>query len=183
MWNKEILMGFKTTALLVMIVMAFSCATQKELGNNANEVKLVITNSTPYCGGAAPTPEMEIPVEVPIPNSSFLLYSENEDGSRGKELKEIKTNEDGETTLYLPNGHYQLWLPTKKLSLEEFIKAESPDKGTDYSYQDRECFQAWREKVDFKFEVKSDSTISLSRPVRCYTGAHPCLKYTGPYHP
>lgn len=183
MLNKEILMGFKTIAFLVMIAMVFSCATQKELGNNANEVKLILFNASPYCGGAPPSPEMEIPRLVPIQNASFLLFSENEDGSRGKELKEIKTNEEGGSTLYLPDGNYQLWLPTKKLSLEEFIKAESPDKGQFYSYKDKECFQAWREKVDFKFEVKSDSTISLSRPIRCYTGEHPCLQYDGPYHP
>ena len=143
----------------------------------------VLTNLTPYCGGAAPTPDMEIPRRVPMENTSFLLYLENDDGSRGKELREIKTNAEGGSSIFLPNGNYQLWLPTKKLSLEDFIKAESPDRGGFYSYKDKECFQAWREKADFKFDVKSDSTIHLSQSVRCYTDAHPCLKYDGPYRP
>jgi hypothetical protein len=183
MWKKEILMGFRIVAVLLGVLLIFSCATQKELGNNAHEVRLELADANPYCGGAAPDPEMELPIYVPMSNASYLLYVENEDGSRGKELKEIKTNEEGVANLTLPKGKYQLWLPSKKLSLDDFIKAESPDRGQNYSYSDKECFQAWREKVDFTFEVKSDTTIALSRPTRCYTDAHPCLKYDGPYRP
>jgi hypothetical protein len=161
MLRKETLMDFRTLTFLVILSLSCSCATQKE----------------------SPDPDMILPVYEPLRNTPFLLFFENGDGSRGKELKEINTDLQGASLLYLPHGKYQLWRPTKKLGLDEFIKAESLDRGKFYSYKDKECFQAWRERADFKFEVWSDSTITLSRPTRCYTDDHPCLKYDGPFRP
>jgi len=176
-------MVFKVSQLVLAIPLIFSCATQKEVGANTNVITINLFNSIPYCGGAAPTPEMEIPRLEPLKDYVLILYSQNNDGSRGAELKEVKTDISGKITLNLPTGQYQLWLPTKKLSLEEFIKVESPDKGKNYIYKDKECFQAWKERADFSFKVKSDTTISLQYKNRCYMDTHPCLRYDGPYKP
>lgn len=178
-----ILMVFRKATLLVLIPIFYSCATQKELGNKAKEVVLYLNNAVPYCGGAAPSPEMVIPILEPIQNISFLLYAENVDGSRGRELKTIATDNEGKFLLYLPLGKYQLWRPSKKLNLDQFVKAESPEIGPFYSYNDKECFQAWRERADFIFDIRSDTTISLSRPINCYTFDNPCMLYIGPLRP
>ncbi|MGJ8660784.1 MAG: hypothetical protein ACSHXL_01975 [Bacteroidota bacterium] len=183
MLKKETLMVFKIATVLIAIPLIFSCATHKDLGSSAHEVEIALKNFIPYCGGAAPEPGVDMSRVEPLTNYSLILFAQNEDGSRGAELKEIKSNDVGSYNLNLPSGTYQLWLPTKKLSLEEFMKAESPDKGKDYIYQDKECFLAWKERADFTFEVASDTVISLQYSNRCYTDAHPCLKYNGPYRP
>jgi len=183
MLKTEILMVFRVSTLVLAIPFIFSCATQKELGTNANAVKLNLVNSIPYCGGAAPSHEIEIPRLEPLKDYALILYSQNDDGSRGAELKTVKTDVSGEIAINLPTGQYQLWLPTKKLSLEEFIKVESPDKDKNFSYKDKECFQAWKERADFSFYVKTDTIIFLQYKNRCYTYAHPCLRYDGPYKP
>ncbi len=183
MLKKEILMGFKMVTLLLATIVIISCASHKGIAIKAHTVKIELKNAIPYCGGAAPDPEMELVRLEPLPKYSLILYSENEDGSRGAELKEIKSDEEGAYNLNLPGGKYQLWLPTKKLSLEKFIVAESPDLGADYNYKDKECFLAWKERPDFSFEINSDTVVSLQYNPFCYTGSHPCLNYTGPYKP
>jgi hypothetical protein len=183
MWKKEISMVFRNGLFLVFLALIFSCATQKSLGKNAKLVQINMSNAKPYCGGAAPTPDMQNPVMEALPNCSFVLFIQNEDDTRGKEIKLVTTDSKGLLTLELPIGKYQLWKPSKLQSFEEFIKTESPNLGKDFQYKDNECFLAWKEKPDFIFEVNSDTTLNLAYHVNCYTGSHPCLKYNGPLHP
>lgn len=180
MWKKEILMVFRSVFSLVFLALIFSCATQKSLGKNAKLVRITVSNAKPYCGGAAPTPDMQNPKMEVLPNFSLVLFIQNEDDTRGKEIKMVTTDNSGLLTFELPAGKYQLWKPSKLLSFEEFVKAESPDLGKDFEYKDKECFLAWKENPDFVFEVNSDTTLNLAYHLNCNTGSHPCLKYKGP---
>ena len=185
MWNKEILMDFRATYILVLIIGLTACSTNKE--NNwtkgGEEVTILIQNAMPHCGGAAPMPDVDYPQLEPFISCTLSVHLANEDGSRGKKVAEIVTDFEGKAMISLQKGKYQLWKPSKLKPFTDFIEIESPVKSTNYSYKDEACFKDWYNRIDFELAVGDKKEFSFAYQNRCFTGAHPCMTYSGPYPP
>ena len=178
-------MGFRTVTFVgALVLLMTSCSTANR--NNARKVQLInfhIDNALPHCGGAAPLPDDIYPKMDPFISCTLFVFSVNKNGSRDKQLGSILTDNAGNARFPLPKGKYQLWKPSKLLSLDEFQEAEKPAKSSYYTYMDEACFNAWYERPDFEFEVGDKKEFSFAYQNRCFTGAHPCLKYDGPFPP
>lgn len=201
MLRKKILTGFSLVVLLFGTLL-ISCGTAKESadleieeaeetgaknnGGMIKEPKLVsfeFNNLIPHCGGMAPRPGDVYPKKEPFAQQNWLIYSTNEDGTRNRVVGDVKSDNEGKVEYRLQPGKYQLMWPTKALKFEDFKKKESQDLGDHYEYGNEECFREWYNKADKVFEVVGDTKVILNYSHRCYTGRHPCLKYTGPFAP
>lgn len=180
MWRKMILTGFKG-GMLALLLFTTSCGIWKS--KQAVDVQFEIFQAFPYCGGAAPTPDMLEPQLDAFASCSLAICEVNENGERGKWMTTIVTDENGLAKSALPKGKYQLWLPSKLESFEEFMKIEKSVKGKFYSYEEVACFRTWYETPDFEFEVGTETSFKFVYNNRCFTGHHPCLIYTGPFPP
>lgn len=181
-------MDFKLITLcLGIVLMSVACGTGK---NNTTEdvstddkasVMLKLSARKPYCGGAAPTPEQQNGFSEAIAEKSYYVF-EGEFTADKEKVTEFTTNSQGVAELKLDAGTYTVVDAKKLLSLEEFIEANTIDNP---NYQNREntCFELWKAKPDFTIEVQNDTLIMLTERHNCYTGANPCINYTGPYPP
>ena len=185
MWNKEILMDFKLTYIFILILGLFACSTNKisNWEKDGKEVTIYIQNAMPHCGGMAPDPEIDYPIMDPYIGCTLSVHLANDDGTRGEKVGEILTNHEGKAKISLKKGMYQLWKPSKFDSFSEFMDKESPVKSSNYAYRDEACFQEWYDRPDFELEVTAKPEFSFSYQNRCFTGAHPCMIYSGPYPP
>lgn len=184
--KNKISMAFKFI-LFSTILIASSCGTTtksdvKESDEKTFVVRGTIQTHSPYCGGARPTPEMEEGFDEPVKNADFYIYSEERPQS-AKDMTKVTTDEEGKFTVSLPTGNYSIIQASKLLPLEEFIAQKSMNS-EQYVNSSSSCFESWKNSPDFTFNVESeDCSPSFTELKRCFTGANPCIKYTGPYPP
>lgn len=185
MWNKEILMDFRAAFIWILIIGLSACSMNKEntYTSCSEDVTIHVQNAMPHCGGAAPMPYEDYPQMEPFISCALSVHLANDDGSRGKRVGEIVTNESGKAIIKLHNGKYQLWMPSKLESFVEFKEKVAPIKNTNYAYRDDACIEEWYKRVDFEFEVNEKKEFSFAYQNRCFTGAHPCMTYSGPFPP
>ncbi len=178
--------GLKILALLLVL---FSCGSVRERANSGQgaDKHVFILNATinthkPHCGGMAPTERTRYGVTSPVSNGEFYLYrgtSRPEDTNR---LRPVKTDENGQFSVELAEGAYQMIRAHKLLSLEAFIAANTYDH-PHYEVRPEACFEAWKNTPDFSFTIVSDTTMILTEQHKCFTEANPCLIYIGPHPP
>lgn len=165
----------------------FGCGTGKNNSSaevstdNKAQVMLKLSARKPYCGGAAPTPAQQNGFSEAIAERSYYVYK-GEFSAEKEKHSEFTTNGQGVTELKLDPGTYTIVDVQKLLSLEEFIQANTIN---DPNYQNREnkCFELWKAKPDFTINVQNDTLMMLTERHNCFTGANPCIQYTGPYPP
>ena len=147
-----------------------------------SNVEITISYYSPYCGGAAPTPEILEQQNMLQSNSSFLLVDLKTDS-----IKTVQTNEVGILYLNLKEGHYGIRKHFKNCSFEDFQKQNPEPTGSYYvADQSDNCYLNWWKSNLLEFAIeKEDSVHTFSAQIReaCFTGINPCIMYNGPWPP
>lgn len=185
-----ILTAFKYPALLSALILLMSCGSVKDdhsgngqttVSNKGVDFQGTIMMHKPYCGGAAPTPDQEMGFNEPVRNAEFYLYKDSMPRKRSGFIL-VKTNEQGIFNVKLVPGKYYIVQKNKLLSLEEFIKVNTVNNQY-YTKKPDSCFEKWKNSPDFSFELTGKDEKVFTENHRCFTGANPCINYTGPYPP
>lgn len=164
-----------TIATLFTIV---SCGISKDkIETNTVSAKLTFETHAPYCGGAAPTPEMEKGRRSPIPNQNFYFLL------KGQDKIKASTNENGILSIDLEKGNYLIYSSDKiELSYDEFYNKFKPKNKFEVE-KDAPCFKDWYAEADFELNLNSDTIVTFTTKKRCYTGTNKCINYKGPIAP
>lgn len=134
----------------------------------------------PYCGGAKPTPEIAKGTSRPFKNEKVILYKMNVDSKSYTIEKWITLDSIGKWNGKLKAGSYQVFRGDKLLSIEEIQqKFRKPDSEM-YAFVGIEYLKSWKETADFTFEVKDETTVSITLNEKCFVGLNPCMEYIGP---
>lgn len=161
----------KYLSILILIVLT-SCSSQK--------VTLFMETWKPYCGGAKPTPEIAKGTSRPFKNEKVILYKMNVDSKSYTIEKWITLDSIGKWNGKLKAGSYQVFRGDKLLSIEEIQqKFRKPDSEM-YAFVGIEYLKSWKETADFTFEVKDETTVSITLNEKCFVGLNPCMEYIGP---
>ena len=157
---------------IFMFLVLTSCSSQK--------VTLVVETWKPYCGGAKPTPEMAKGTKTPFANEKVVLYKMNVDSKSYTLEKWITLDSTGKWNGKLKTGSYQVFRGDKMLSIEEIQqKFRKPDSEM-YAFVGIEYLKSWKETTDFTFEVKDETSVSITLNEKCFVGLNPCMDYIGP---
>lgn len=155
-----------------------SCGISKDkIETNTLNAKLTFETHAPYCGGAAPTPEMEKGRRSPIPNQNFYFLL------KGQDKIKASTNENGILSIDLEKGNYLIYSSDKiELSYDEFYNKFKPKNKFEVE-KDAPCFKDWYAEADFELNLISDTIVTFTTKKRCYTGTNKCINYKGPIAP
>ena len=135
----------------------------------------------PYCGGAKPTEEQEKGLVIAASNRVYYVFDflHNPD----KVLKKIELDSNGNYFGEFKVGHYALRQVEKSWSIETLKKYYSVLDTVNYRYAGDKKVTLWKERLDYVFEVKeetSKSTYNFVLKERCFVGLNPCFEYIGP---
>lgn len=131
----------------------------------------------PYCGGASPSPEMEMGYFTPYQNSDFYVVIK-EDSSRTP-IAKFTTNEKGYFEVSLIPNKYCIFGSNKMVTFEEFCEQNVGNNGNNVN-MGVPCMEEWYNSPDFVLNAKNDTTIRIYFYTSCFVGMNPCLMYTGP---
>ncbi len=150
--------------------------TKNELKKASKKKTKTVTFSVkiiqPYCGGAAPSEEMENMRMKGEPAKQFVFYIYKETGIPIK----MVTNMEGSATAELNNGGYCFKEGYK--SDPEMIKGL---ENSDWEF-DQACYSQWKEQCNHAFVVSDTSSNHINftyRPRCSWEGPVPCITNTG----
>lgn len=141
-----------------------------------------VTIAGSYCGGAAPTPEMEAEARKAKPYAQQpLLVRSGKANALGTDMvTRVTTDADGDFKLDLPVGTYCMVLAEKE---------NARDPGF-YSLKhmgvDKPCDNKWLNTCDLSFTVTDQnvSGLRLMLHKKCFIESlSPCVSYDGPMPP
>ena len=168
---------FTGTALLLLTattVFTSYCKAKKNI-----LVRGTVSYLQPYCGGAAPTPEMVARQNILQPSRAFILHfkkgSRNSGGS--KIIQTVTTNETGYFEVRLPKGEYCVVEDYK--SKPFVIPADKQ-----FTVWDTTCLKKAYESCDYQLKViaANKDTIKLIYRNTCFYSPK-CGSYNGPMPP
>lgn len=143
-----------------------------------------LTTSQSYCGGAAPTPEMEAwySQQRPLQCAVYVRKGATNDPSQPL-VDSTVTDTSGRFTFRLPPGDYTLITDEQRdpAILTTIAALESPTLSVDTA-----CLRRWFTEGTFQLKGLSADTSGLSRNFhkRCFVPySMGCLGYSGPYPP
>ncbi|MDB9725764.1 hypothetical protein OAA90_05230 [Salibacteraceae bacterium] len=143
-------------------------ASKKGLKSISFSVKII----QPYCGGAAPSDEMENERMKGEPAKEFVFYISTDGGSPLK----LTTNMEGTANAEFPTGSYCIKEGYK--SDPEMIKSLT---NSDWEF-DEECYANWKAQCNQTFVVSdttSNNVFFEYRPRCGWEGPVPCITNTG----
>jgi hypothetical protein len=134
-----------------------------------------------YCGGAAPSPELQAEYKLPKPRfGQEVLVRTGETNNLGARiLARTTTKEDGSFTFDLPPGDYCIIIAQKE-SIDLI-----PTDG-EYITVDKDCYKKWMEGCDASFRLRDrDVTgIKITLHEACFTSSYSkCVSWNGPLPP
>lgn len=172
-------------------ILWFSCNSNKNTTTAIAEIeKLPGTNikvfqTSTYCGGARPSPEILAELQAVRPFSDQMIYVKA--GTRNDLTKPILdsaiTNTNGEVRFNLSPGTYSI---IRKERIDRgyynFLTDKYGVETKNYSKVDSACLDAWIADVDFVIQVIDQSTNSFEFIIHhpCWWNSIPCVEYTGP---
>lgn len=135
------------------------------------EITVAVRRINPYCGGAAPSDEMERMRMKGEPGNNIVFYITNGNGVSIR----FKTSEMGTAKASLKPGSY---------CIKEGYKIDPEMKkvlaNSDWEI-DEECIAKWNASCNHEFEVTDSTTVvSFTYYGRCgYEGPVPCITNAG----
>jgi hypothetical protein len=142
-----------------------------------------VSQTSSYCGGAAPTDEMlrEIEKPAPYPNKNFYIKKGNKNNLKEAVILNFKTDAAGNYSFQLTPGIYSVLLEPqlKALNLKEYNQSG-------HISADEECLKKWWAKAYYVLEItdKNINGLNFSFHHPCFvSGDIPCLQYEGPMPP
>lgn len=174
--------------LFVFALSAFTILTGCQLlkpknNGNLNTVTVHGTVHVPYCGGAKPSPDVAAGYYESMKHEKFKVLKGTELKEGMEVYQEVSLDVGGNATLQMESGEYIFVQADKFLSLEEFMKMNGPVEEENFAVKESECFENWKNTVDFYLKVEHDTIVEFRKKARCWVGTNPCLEYTGPPAP
>ena len=148
----------KVTLICLVTLVNFACAQKKVM----TDVKYF----QPYCGGARPTPEMELDAQTAKPYASKMIYFVS---TKGK-VDSAKTNEIGVFYTKLKPGVYKCYEAWR-------FKKQTPDQSATDRY-DMECLKTeWNKEFMILTVTKVKFTKQNTNQIINHCDHNlPCLK-------
>ncbi len=144
-----------------------------------------VTIASNYCGGAAPSREMEeeLARPKPYPGKKLYLRKGKTNDVRSPLIDSVITDAEGKFHLQLKPGDYCLLLPEQK-SMAAFNALRGYQQ---LVVTDEACFKNWFAKGFYTFRVEEDGhsvefKLDIFRQCFVPEGVD-CLDYIGPYPP
>jgi hypothetical protein len=134
---------------------------------------------SPYCGGAAPTPDMVEAAKTPQPlaNQGFLIRKGSMNAPGTALVTRVRTNAQGTFSVALKPGTYCMVLDEKEnRRTPEFLN-------TQYYEIDKKCDDKWLNGCELSFTVadKNISGLRLTLTRKCHINSFsPCINWGGP---
>jgi hypothetical protein len=144
-------------------------------------LKVTFQSHRPYCGGAAPTPEMEQGFTEALADRVFYIYEGERPSSVTKMIK-VRTDANGYFSIDLKKGVYSIISEDKALTLKEFIEKKKIIDEV-YGYDDDSCFEEWYNTPELVVDLSSNEERNVVINEGCFTGDNPCMQWRGPYPP
>lgn len=140
-----------------------------------------ITQTSSYCGGAAPSPEMLEEYETPKPYIGKTLYVRkgNRNNLKEKIILSFKADAKGNFSFQLEPGIYSIIVEEQVKTLT--IKQTNPGVQADTA-----CLKKWWVKPYHLLNVKENNITGLNFNFHhpCFiTSDIPCFQYNGPMPP
>jgi hypothetical protein len=173
---------------LISVISWMSCSSKSVSGKGGKSVTVLFTQTSSYCGGAAPPEELLQSLATPIPLSAekFCIRKGNKNNPDESPLLELVSGPDGYASFALIPGEYYIVFENKqdRSTFEEYVKIYG--KGNDYYGPiDTKCLEEWLVKPELVFIVsetgENSFTINTHKP--CSWNSVPCTQYTGPLPP
>ncbi len=177
--------------LLFLVIALFACKNKEKSTSTETEKPIktatdVVENSQPtarkvdfsvrvirpYCGGAAPSEEMEQMRMKGEMANKFVFYIENNNGVS----KRVITNEVGVVSIELEPGEYCV---KEGYKADPEMKKELEDSNWEF---DKECISEWNATCNHEFSVTNDKNALVSfiyKPKCGWEGPVPCITNAG----
>lgn len=173
--------------LVTLAITALSCAISKGVTDGVDKscrISGVLTTTHSYCGGAAPTPEMEAWYRAQRPYQCSLYVRLGPWNDPTQPLIDSTYSDSlGRFSFLLPPGDYTLITAEQRdIAIVERIVAMQ----TKYVRVDASCVSEWFEAGLFQLHAITSDTSNLNHNFhkRCFVPySMVCLKYMGPYPP
>ncbi len=141
-----------------------------------------VTQTTSYCGGAAPPQELLDRLATPIayPDKKLYIRKGRTNNIKSNILKTIITDSAGEFSIRLAAGTYVI------IQEEQLQEIKAADYKKEYLQVDEKCLQEWWTKPYYLLEVKKENITNLHFNIQhdCFMETDvPCITYTGPQRP
>jgi hypothetical protein len=137
---------------------------------------------SPYCGGAAPTPDMVTASQTPQPfaGQGFIIRKGTTNGVGSAIETRVTTDNNGAFSVSLTAGTYCMVLNEKEnRRTPEFLK-------TAYYEIDKKCDDKWLGTCELSFTVadKNVSGLRVTLERKCQIASlSPCIQWGGPLPP
>ncbi|MBK8503642.1 MAG: hypothetical protein IPL46_16395 [Saprospiraceae bacterium] len=160
-----------------------TCLSVKQMHPAPRWVTFTINEHRPYCGGAAPSKEMEKGFITILPDQDFIIKKGVVNDDKVPVIVEVTADSIGRFSIALDTGRYLLIFPEKHATFEDFYQTQSKERPM-LQPGPRDCFLAWWQRPDATFYI-SDTTSHVECTIRstCDAGFNPCMYYTGPKRP
>ena len=127
------------------------------------DVHIKITQTSSYCGGAAPSNEMLEQLNTPVPFAGKIIYLRK--GNTNKLCKKavvLKSDENGEITALLQPGIYAVVDETKKdKTFYNDLRKRFKNPVPNYEALDVACLDDWLKTPDQVIEVSSEQRLKI----------------------
>lgn len=147
-------------------------------------VDILVTQTESYCGGAAPSKEVEDRLFTPVPlgGKKMFLKKGSVNNPDQKALAEFTTSRSGTIMTYLPEGTYLL-VDEKKATRDYYKKLaqEYAMETKNFKAINMQCLDEWVATPDLVFTVAKGKPLSVSVNYNkdCEWKSVPCAKYKG----
>jgi len=177
-----------TSVFVAIVLISASCQKKVSKTDNMVAVTITVTQTSSYCGGAAPPDYVLQELMTPRPLSGHAVFiREGDDNDISKPvIADGVSDAIGQIRLNLRPGNYCLVFGNKKdrgFADEMISKFSAPSAS--YSAVDRACLEAWLLTSELVFEVNQGGpqNFTVNYHSHCSWDQWPCVSYFGPLPP
>ncbi len=184
--------GNRIVVLSAWMVFVFSCTGTKqntaEQAEKSYSVKIQLTQTSSYCGGAQPPAELLKELDNPRPVADKVVYVRSGEKNNPDDSHFVftsKSNSEGMVEFTLPRGIYCVIFEEKKdRTYHDNLISLYSKATTNYTAIDQACLKNWMKEPELVIQVVDAavlSTLNIHQP--CSWNAIPCIEYRGPLPP
>lgn len=178
--------------LIVFLLFSLGCFSQKDIISDVEEnvlVEISITQTSSYCGGAKPPPELIAELKIPHPLAKKTLFIKKGELNTfdSKIFLEVVSDSLGKVKIHLPAGKYFIVDELKKdTSFYNNLIKKYAKETSRCSAINKDCLKKWYEQPDFTFEIKEGRNkfvVNFHKGCSWKEVPYNCCEYKGEYPP
>ncbi len=185
---KKIHFLFKVLCLLGIV---YSCGNAKNKKDTSAQTEITLysitistTRTDSYCGGAKPTPEMEMEHrrKKVYPNTKIYVRRGEINEYTTAPILILTTDEKGQVTTGLPKGKYTFVFDNKADEKTFKSVVKSVENSSDFDNLNTDCLDRFFKRPDGSIEItgnEDDYKVELNRHYNCAWNSIPCARFTG----